>query len=481
MQSPDFSTLALERDQPLQSQLHQKLVEWICIGRLQPGTKLLSSRKLSDELGVSRNTVTLVIEQLKSEGFLQSAQGKGVFVSEQLPSHVNKPDSASWLKQTPLPKLSSFAKYLSDQSTHQIDVSLPFTPGVPDLENFPKKTWSNIYRTHQNRPLLLAYGGSQGLPELREALAHYLQISRGVRCDASQIIITNGAQEALSLCALVSLDKGDTALIENPGYKRVQQAFRSRQVKLHPVPLKNNYINIDKLKKSKVNAKVLYTTPTHQYPLGGIMPASERIQLLDWAAASNTWILEDDYDSEYSFKQKPVASLQGMADNTPVLYMGSFSKTLFPALRMGYLVVPKKLVHIFIQAKSHLSGETCLVNQATTADFISEGHFVRHLRRMRNVYKDKWEHFHTLIDKQLSPYAKPIGQRAGMHIVLETPGIDDQTLRLNLMNKGFGGSSLSDYYLNKAEKHGLVLGFANTTETQQIQIIKALKAQLSTN
>lgn len=474
MQSPDFSTLTLDPEAPLQDQLHHQLVEWICTGRLTPGTKLISSRKLADQLSISRNTVTLVIEQLKAEGFLTSTQGKGVFVSQQLPSHTKSPETKPWLAQTKLPALSNFAKALKQTPTVKARVELPFIPGVPDLKAFPIRIWTQLYRRHQDRPPLLGYGGNQGHQELREALAQYLRVSRGVRCNRDQVIITNGAQEALSLCARVTLDQGDTALIENPGYQRVRQAFLSQQVRLHPIPLKNNYLNIEKLKRSKVNAKVLYTTPTHQYPLGGIMPASERIQLLDWAASTNTWILEDDYDSEYSFQQKPVATLQGMADKTPVLYMGSFSKTLFPALRMGYLVVPEELVETFVKVKSYLSGETCLINQATTADFMTEGHFVRHLRRMRNLYKEKWEHLHHLIQTELPDKAIPLGQSAGMHLVIETPNVNDEELRLKLMERGFGSSSLSAYYLHKPEKQGLVLGFANTNNSQHIELVKTL-------
>jgi len=475
LSSPDLSTLQLNLNQPLQPQLHQQLVDWICSGRLSSGSKLISSRKLAESLNISRNTVTQVIEQLKSEGFLISYPAKGVFVNSALPSHVAAPDTPAWLSEVTLPELSKMAKDIAAFQTPVLRTVLPFTPGVPDLSAFPKKIWANLHRRHHDRNSLLGYAGSQGYLPLREALSQYLKLSRGVRCNPNQIIITNGAQEALSLCARLTLDQGDTALIENPGYQRARHAFLSQDINLKTIPLNNNYIDVKKLSQIKTNAKVLYTTPTHQYPLGGIMPASERMQLLDWANTTGTWIIEDDYDSEYAFSQKPVAALQGMAEKTPVLYAGSFSKTLFPSLRIGYLVVPEELVETFVTVKSHFSGETCLLNQAITADFIAEGHFVRHLRKMRGIYQNKWQHFHHLINQELSTKAKPTGISAGMHIALEVNTANDEQLRQQLMEQGFGGRALSSYYICKPQKQGLVVGFSNTNELQRIQYFETLK------
>ncbi|WP_444919895.1 PLP-dependent aminotransferase family protein [Microbulbifer sp. CnH-101-G] len=485
MSSPDFADLTLDPRQPLQSQLYRNLVEWICSGRLTAGSKLPSSRRLSSTLNISRNTVTLVLEQLKAEGFVTSHVGQGVFVSNTLPAYVQKPQHQAWYSQdsdgtAPLPGLSALGRKLQTATAFKTDsgVSLPFSPGIPDLNAFPLAIWSRLYRRHKDRFPLLGYGHSQGHPPLRQALAEYLRSCRGVLCDQDQIIMTNGAQEALSLCAQVLLEPGDTATIENPGYRRARWVFQTCGAKLALAELQNGYLDVDALIKSQLHGKVLYTTPTHQYPMGGVMPASERLKLLDWASKTQCWILEDDYDSEFSFKHKPVAALQGMAEHTPVLYMGSFSKSLQPGLRLGYLVVPKPFVQAFARAKEMLSGHSPLLTQAVIADFIEEGHFVRHLRKMRLNYRDKWLHFGDLIREKLEPQAQLIASGAGMHVVLSTPNRDDVDLSRKLARHNFGSTPLSFFYPDNPLDTGLVLGFANTSKQQREDCIDILKGHL---
>ncbi|WP_444896229.1 MocR-like pyridoxine biosynthesis transcription factor PdxR [Microbulbifer sp. SSSA005] len=482
MSAAELTDLTLESGQPLQEQLYRQLVDWICNGRLAAGTKLPSSRRLAESLSISRNTVTLVLDQLKAEGFLTSHPGKGIFVSPELPAYTNKTHRQGWQAQRNryLPSLShygDFAQTLSWDKNSE-DQSLPFTPGLPDLSAFPFTIWNKLYRRHQSRLALTGYGQSQGYLPLRMALTEYLRNSRGVRCNAEQIIITNGAQEALNLCALVAINQGDKVYIENPGYRRARVAFQSVGAKLVPANLKDKYLDVDKLVNSTTEAKLLFTTPTHQYPMGGVMPAGERIKLLDWATQANCWIIEDDYDSEFSFQHKPVAALQGMGENTPVLYMGSFSKTLLPSLRLGYLVVPKSTVAAFTQAKEMLSGHSPLITQAVVADFLDEGHFVRHLRKMRASYMKKWEHLCQLIREEIPPPAGLIANSAGMHLVISTPGHDDITLSKKLREYGFGSTPISLFYSNKNEDSGLVLGFANTTFEQRADCVKILAKNL---
>ncbi|BBM02124.1 hypothetical protein GL2_21980 [Microbulbifer sp. GL-2] len=356
---------------------------------------------------------------------------------------------------------------------------MPFTPGLPDLDSFPFHLWNRLYRRHQDRTALIGYGPSEGYQPLRQALAEYLRNSRGVRCSAEQIIITNGAQESLSLCAQVILNPGDTVTMENPGYRRARIAFQSAGADLHLAGLKNGSLDVESLTKHNHTAKLLYTTPTHQYPMGGVMPASDRLRLLDWAASSEAWILEDDYDSEFSFVHKPVAALQGMAEDTPVLYMGSFSKTLQPGIRLGYMVVPKSVIQVFNHAKEMLSGHSPLLSQAIVADFIEEGHFVRHLRKMRINYREKWLHFCDLARDKLEPQAQLIASSAGMHLVLATPGRNDLELSKQLAQHRFGSTPLSFFYPDKSLNHGLVLGFANTNKQQREDCIELLQSFLT--
>ncbi|ROS05231.1 GntR family transcriptional regulator/MocR family aminotransferase [Sinobacterium caligoides] len=478
MELPSLDDITFDANASLQAQLHAQIVQRIYSGRLPPGTKLPASRRLSLQLGVSRNTVLLVIEQLKAEGFVESHSGRGVYIEKTLPVQRSAMPLSAGDRLLNLPELSAFAQSLSQLSFRGHEASLPFTPGIPDLKAFPTKVWARLLRRHQDRTVLMGFDGDQGYAPLREALAQYLSLSRGLRCDASQIVITQGGQQALSLCAQVLLNPGDSVLVENPGYRGAEQAFQAHQAKLLGVPVGDRGVTVQALMDMPASARIMYLTPTHQYPMGGIMPAAERLKLLNWAAREQVWLIEDDYDSEFHYMSKPIAALQGMAVQTPVIYLGSFSKTLFPALRLGYLVVPKPLVASFAQVKGFMSGETALLHQAVVADFIVEGHFVRHLRRMRVLYQQKWQHFSGLLTSELSGLAIPVAESAGMHLVIETPGVDDEELAVAFHASGYGCSALSSYYLDDVKRSGLVLGFAYTTQAQRVDAVERLRELL---
>ncbi|MAZ89557.1 MAG: GntR family transcriptional regulator [Cellvibrionaceae bacterium] len=473
----------------LQQQLYQQLHRHIVGGRLVSGARLPSSRQLAQSMGLSRNTVSLVLDQLKAEGYLESHMGRGVFVSTELPSMAvdHLPDSPS----LPLPELSSYADLLGDLEQDNGPKDLPFAPGIPDVKAFPMAIWARIMRRHVDRLALQTYDSDQGYQPLREALTHYLRESRGVRCDSDQIVITQGAQQAISLCAQVLLNRDDPVLLEESGYRGARTAFEAHQCRLMPAMVRNNVLDVAAL-PSTTQAKLLYVTPTHHYPLGGILSASDRLRLLQWAASAQTWILEDDYDSEFNFVGKPVAALQGMAAQTPVIYMGSFSKTLLPALRLGYLVVPKALASVFTKAKNAMSGETPLLTQAAVAEFLEEGHFVRHLRKMRRHYHGKWRQAQSLLEQYCGEHIQIVAESAGMHLVICFEGVSDRVLAREFYKKGYGSTPLSSYqlvqksHLNAVEEsrqgpnhvgiNGLVLGFSNTTEQQRIDGIKTLSA-----
>jgi GntR family transcriptional regulator/MocR family aminotransferase len=309
-------------------------------------------------------------------------------------------------------------------------------------------------------------------------LAIYLKGSRGVRCEPEQILITQGAQQALSLCSQLLLDEGDAVLHETPGYMGASSAFLVSNPNVIQVPLQNHVIDVDWIiERSDItsSAKMLYTSPTHQYPMGGLLSAGQRLALLNWSQDQKVWIIEDDYDSEFHFLHKPISAMQGMTSHNNVLYMGSFSKTLFPSLRLGYLVLPPELVGPFTAAKSFTTGESPLVDQAVIADFIDEGHFVRHLRKMRQNYRQKWQHFESLIHRHLSERVTTISESAGMHLVLDIPEVDDVQLKGRLAEQGYGSSALSSYYLGKPERTGLVLGFANTSAIERESLVLLLK------
>jgi len=266
------------------------------------------------------------------------------------------------------------------------------------------------------------------------------------------------------MIAELFLHAGDQVLIEDPGYRGARFALARPGVELQPVPLADTVLDLDQLPQH-TQAKLLYCTPTHQYPLGGILDISQRLRLLDWASQAGVWIIEDDYDSEFHFTNKPLAAMQGLIEDAPVLYLGSFSKTLFPALRLGYLVVPPDLVDAFNQLKRIHTGESPLLLQAVTAAFIDQGHFARHLRRMRQHYHAKWQLLSEQIEQQLAGQFRVVAESAGMHLVLEREG-DDRAWAQQLDQAGYGPLALSEYALAAPKRTGLVIGFANSSEAE---------------
>ncbi len=483
MELPAFNTLQLDPARGLQNSLREQMTQWICQGRLPPGTQLPASRLLAKQAGVSRNTVLQVIEQLKAEGYLESQAGKGVFVSGQITSTLETlpPPTVDPLAAHTMP-VTRFQTPLQGTTPPDYDSPAhpPFTLGLPDLNVFPHKIWCTLTHRHAKRRALQGYDHPAGFPPLRQAIADYLKLCRGVFCHPDQVLITQGAQHALFLCAWALLQPGEAIAMENPGYRRARSVFELTQANVIPVPVTSEGLDLTALMQHTITTgrypKLLYTTPSHQYPLGGVLPASERMRLLRWAAEHQVWIIEDDYDSEYHFLNKPVAAMQGMAPNTPVIYMGSFSKTLFPGLRLGYLVLPESLVGAFCHAKNLTTGDIPRFSQAVTTDFLTEGHFTRHLRRMRQCYQEKWSDFTGLIQQALAGKFEVFGQSAGMHLTLSASGRCDLALMQQLKHAGFGGGPLSQYYLPASEnaKTGLVLGFAHSSPVDRRRLIDVL-------
>ncbi|MFA0813766.1 MocR-like pyridoxine biosynthesis transcription factor PdxR [Microbulbifer epialgicus] len=485
MISIDFDDLIIDKNKPLQNQIYENLLSRIMNGRLVAGAKLPSSRNMSESLNVSRITVTQAIEKLKKEGLLTSRAGQGVFVSKKIPTKTEINKSCVKMKNNSntiysLPGLSIYGESINKVCLlkNGWPKSPPFSPGLPDLKEFPFKIWSKLLRQNLDRMPASEYCDASGYLPLKKCLSNYLSNFRGVTCTPGQVIITNGALEALNICIRVTLNQGDSVFMENPGYRRAKYAFDSINADLHLIQLVNGHLNVDYLLKRKKSAKLLYTTPTNQYPMGGVISTKERLKLLGWAEQSNTWILEDDYDSGFLFENKPISALQGFKKNSPIVYTGSFSKTLMPRLRVGYLVVPEQVAPAFINAKSQLSGPNNLLGQAVISDFIDEGHFARHIRRMRRNYQEKWAHFCSLLRENLEPNVKLISNGVSMHVILDIPEYDDVTLSEKLIYKGFGSTPLSAFYHGKEKKTGLVLGFANTSSQQREALVEYLKTLL---
>ncbi|OUS01137.1 hypothetical protein A9Q81_09995 [Gammaproteobacteria bacterium 42_54_T18] len=471
----------------LQVQLYQALKSRILTGRLTASTRIPSSRQFASSLSVSRNTVNGALEQLKAEGYIKTKQGAGHYVSDELPESfllVHKKPDVSLLSKTVNAKglgVSGFGctvlgELVSDEVSNDLPIGVErversevkntsFEAGVPDLKAFPIKKWGQI--TSDNlRIALMGYDSPQGYEPLRRVLADYLRSSRGLECSLDQVIITVGAQQASSIALHVLLNEGDTAYVENPGYIGMRKAIAARGANVQGIDVGEEGIDITQL-PSNPTGKLICLTPTHQYPMGGIVPLGNRLRILQWAATHGIWVVEDDYDSEYHYDHKPIAAMQGLGLKEQVIYIGSFSKVLFPALRLGYMVVPKRLVKACVAAKTYMSGQSPIIDQATTAEFIQSGLFLRHLHRMRLLYEKKLQAILEACNKHLSNVAIPIYSGAGMHIVLTfksavLKGVNDKDV-VHAMNKlQIYGSALSSYYVNTPKYQGLVLGFANT-------------------
>ncbi len=302
---------------------------------------------------------------------------------------------------------------------------------------------------------------------LREAIAEYLGAARGVRCEASQIMITTGSQQGLQLAAQVLLDSTNSVWMEDPGYPSARQAFLGVGAKLIPVPVDDEGMQVGEMIRRGQKARAVYITPSHQYPLGMTMSATRRMLLLNWAVRSGAWIIEDDYDSEYRFGSRPIASLQGLDTDSRVVYVGTFSKVMFPALRVGYIVIPKDLIRVFCAARDAADVFSATLYQSVLTDFIKEGHFARHIRRMRILYEERRIALLRAIRAQMGDLLDPIGGEAGMHLTVMLPsGINDVMISRKAARRGIAAMPLSTCYLKPPTRSGLILGYGGTNPRQ---------------
>ncbi len=417
------------------------------------GGKLPSTRKLAVELSLGRNTVTSAYEQLVAEGYLESRQGSGFYVAVELPEQY-------------LPFLTAKEKTTTPAPIQ--DINSPFAPGVPDLAQFPTSKWQKLLQRHASRTSLLGNQNIQGNIELRMALSDYLATSRSVICEPNRIVITSGAQQALSMALMAIMQKSDAILLEQPGYTQMRKVIDLLGYQLQPVEVKQRTgLQLDTILES--DARSVYITPSNQYPMGTSLNIEQRLQLIEWAHNHNRWIIEDDYDSEFQFAHRPYTSLQGLAGqmgrDEHVIYIGSFSKTMFNGLRMGYMVVPESLVPRCLMIKDALTGDSPPHAQAALTDFIIEGDLIRHIRKMRRLYKAKHQQMLTSFERYFGSSVEIISQAAGLHITIKwLSGIDEHTWVTRAQKAGIIMRALSYYELDSCAKrdwHSAVLGYGN--------------------
>lgn len=492
-QSPFIMLDDKNKAQPLYRQIYEAIRAGILSGEFSSKMRLPSTREMAGNLGVSRITVTNAYEQLFAEGYLEGKTGVGTFVASRLPDDLlqtakakNPAESKEIKKSAPL-NLSAYGEKLNSQKTQSlrtIHKFQPFQNGLTAVDEFPFEIWSRIAaKFHKNPPRnLLGYGDARGFAPLRQAIAAHLKSSRGVSCTAQQIVITSGAQQALDLTARIFLSESDSVLIENPCYMEAKNIFSATGAKMIFVDVDEEGFYPKKIPKAVENAKLVYVTPSHQYPLGVTMSLARRLALLDWAQTANAWIIEDDYNSEFRYAGRPLASLQGLDKTGRVIYIGTFSKTIFPALRIGCAVLPEELVEVYTAARSLADVHSPAIEQAILAEFIAEGHFARHLRRMRQLYEQRQKILVSECEKQLSGLLKVKKADAGMHLIGWLPeGVDDRSVSQKALEQGLKLAAVSSFSDKKLERGGLVLGYTAFDESQIKQGVKLMKEILTSS
>jgi len=447
---------------PFYKQIYDGYRAAILSGQLRPGQRLPSTRALAQELNISRLPVINAFEQLLHEGYLEGKVGAGTYVKDSIPDELMLAREPTARSGKPLRE----ADIPSNLSVGQQGLG-PFRVSLPALDHFPDRIWSRLVSRHaKSFPVeLMAYGDPCGHLPLREAIAQYLRTARAVRCETSQVLIVSGSQLALQICAMALLKPGDAFCIEEPGYPGARDALPSSGATLVPIGVDDEGIDVNELALRGKRARLVFVTPSHQYPLGVSMTASRRLELLDWAQRNQAWIVEDDYDSEYRYASRPLGSLQGMDAASRVIYIGTFSKVLFPSLRLGYVVVPPALLGAFIRLREAIDIFSPTLYQLVLTDFLQEGHFARHLRRMRSIYLKRRNALVESIGEYFGELLQPCNTDAGLHLSAFLPeGTNDCEVVRRAAERGINATALSTCYAGKAARSGLILGFGGADE-----------------
>lgn len=443
---------------------------------LPSGSRLPSTRILGKDLGIGRNTVIAAYDQLALEGYLAVRRCAPPVIVD-LPAST----AAGSASTRPPAYLSRRGTVMSGQPYHHGQPGQSaFHPGLPDAGNFPFNTWSKLLARRAKgagRDLFGPYY-VEGYPPLREAIARYLSAARGINCSADEIVVTNGAQSAFDLLARMLLDPGDRVWMEEPGYYGARAAFVAAGAKLEALYVGEEGWRLDPPRRS---AQVIFVTPSCQHPLGITMPMEQRLNLIRLAEKWNAWIIEDDYDGEYRFQGQPIPSLQGISTAGRVVCVGTFAKILFPAMRLGFMVVPAAMRGSLLAGLSATGQFAPLLSQAALADFITEGHLTRHLRRMRRLYAGRRQLFMELCQSELAPWLSLRRTESGIQLVgILREGLDDRAVATAAVRQGVNVSPLSLQYRGSGKRQGLVLGFAAADERTTRRAIKRLREMLET-
>lgn len=468
-------TLAGRRD--LAGQIYRHLRAAILDGRLRPGSALPPTRELAARLDVSRGTVTTAYERLLSEGFVAGRVGAGTFVCEgaaRTPEAARAPSSS---RLRPRPVWDAIPAAPESAAPLAYD----FRVGLPDARLFPYAAWRRLLSRELQPPRRRAavYGDARGEPALREAIARYLGVARSVKAEAADVIVTSGAQQALDLIGRVLCEPGACVAVEDPGYPMVRHLFQSLGARVAPVAVDGEGLRVDALPD---DARLVYVTPSHQFPLGVPMSLSRRMALLDWAQRRGAAVIEDDYDSELRFAGRPLEPLQSLDRGGLVFYVGSLSKVLLPALRLGYLVAPPALCPALRMARKLADASSPMASQAALARFIDEGQLARHIRALRREYQARRERLQHALARELGAELDVVPSVAGLHLtaVFRAPPVDDEAVVRAARDTGVELNALSRYAVDAPARSGLVLGYGAITVTRIDEGVRRLAACVRT-
>ena len=446
--------------------LYATLRTSILTGELAAGSRLPATRELARTLGVARGTVSLSYDLLLAEGFLTSQGGRGTFVANGVSSEKSSKIVAAAPVKISEPHISRRGRALLHSPYPSItnrNFPVPFTAFLPDLSEFPHRVWQQLSITGMRNQTAadMRDGDAQGYLPLREALTDYLRAARGLKCTPDNIFILSSTMQALDLTLRLFTDPGDAVIVEDPCYRGALQLLKASQVEILPLTVDENGMQTENLIKMPSKARLIYTTPAHQAPLGSVLSGPRRLFAIQWARANNSVIFEDDYDGEYRYSGHPIPALQSNDRFGVVMHGGTFSKTLFPALRLAYLVVPDRHVSAFRSARSLTSRFPQITDQRTLTEFIREGHFARHLSRMRRIYSERREALSEAFNRYLDGIAQLSPIQAGLQTICHfNSNMSEDTILQALRKSGLELHGLKGYQIVRRLPPSAVLGFA---------------------
>ena len=450
----------------LRVRVQRALRQLILDGVLAPGLRLPATRALAQSLGVSRDTVEMAYAQLRLDGYLQRQAGSGSFVSATVgASLLGKPATTLQpLSAQPVALSARGAQILASGGVADQQSVKAFATGLPETRAFPLDGWERLRRQAAGEHHVLLHGDPQGAEPLRQAIADYVNLERGARATAGQVLVLSSTRQALYLCAQVLADAHGPILMEDPGYFGARKAFEMAQLRVVPVPVDAHGLSIEHLRADRSGANTIYVTPSHQYPTGATLALERRLELVAWAAGRQGWIIEDDYDSQFHYAGLPTACVQGLDTQQRTIYLGTFAKSLYPGLRIGYMVLPPALVKPMTHARSILDGHTPQLDQLTLARFIADGHFAAHVRAMRKVYAVRRDAMAQAVQRHLPHVVTAQLPPGGLQLpCLLHEGRDELHTQRLAAQAGIVLPGLSRLYATPPERGGWLLGFAALT------------------